>query len=54
VREALQLDRDSACAYVFEFGSQKHKRYSDDAIRKVREFVALGKLDEAVSAYNGA
>lgn len=38
VRQQLALDDDNACAYVFAFGSQKHKRYSDEAIKRVRDF----------------
>jgi hypothetical protein len=52
VRQSLDLDNDTMSSFVFEFGSQKHKRYSDDAIRKVREFVGSGKLPDAVAAYN--
>jgi hypothetical protein len=51
VRQALNLDGDPACFYLFEFGSQKHKRYSDEAIAKVRAFVDSGQLDGAVSQY---
>jgi hypothetical protein len=52
IRHAVNLDDDPAAVYVFEFGTQKHKRYSDEAIKAVREFVESGKLDQAVAEYN--
>ena len=52
IRHAVSLDNDPAAVYVFEFGTQKHKRYSDEAIKAVREFIESGKLDQAIAEYN--
>jgi len=37
LREHLGIDKDRDCLHVFEFGSQRHPRYSDNALTRMRE-----------------
>ncbi len=39
LREHLGIDKDPDCLHVFEFGSQKHPRYSDNALTRMREAI---------------
>lgn len=49
LREHLGIDRDPDSLHVFEFGAQRHPRYSDNALTRMRE--AKAKLDmEAIWA----
>jgi hypothetical protein len=43
LRRALGIDDDEDCFHEFVFGSQRHRRYSDNALRRMQE--ALPKLD---------
>ncbi|MHB8153284.1 MAG: hypothetical protein ACYDG3_09505, partial [Bacillati bacterium] len=52
VRQQLNLDNDPTSSHVFEFESQRIKRYSDDAIVKIREFLKGNDLAAVVKAYN--
>lgn len=45
LREHLGIDEDVACRHVFEFGSQKHPRYSDNAMTRMREAIADQDMD---------
>jgi hypothetical protein len=45
LRGHLGLDGDPDCLHVFEFGSQKHPRYSDNALRRMREAIATQDMD---------
>jgi len=45
LREHLGIDKDSDCLHVFEFGSQKHPRYSDNALTRMREAIAKQDMD---------
>jgi len=45
LRRQLGLDDDEDCLHVFSFGSQQHRRYSDNALRRMRE--ALKTVDMA-------
>jgi hypothetical protein len=45
LREHLGIDRDPDCLHVFEFGSQKHPRYSDNALARMREANAKQDMD---------
>lgn len=45
LRRHLGIDDDSGCVHVFVFGSQRHPRYSDNALTKMRE--ACQTLDMA-------
>lgn len=45
LREHLGIDDDSDCLYTFEFGSQKHPRYSDNALTRMREAVTNEDMD---------
>lgn len=46
LREHLGIDKDPDCLHVFEFGSQKHPRYSDNALTRMREAVAKQDMEE--------
>ncbi|MBT9569416.1 MAG: hypothetical protein IV085_14095 [Thiobacillus sp.] len=39
VRDHLRIDEDQANVMIFEFGSQKHPRYSDNAFRTMKEAI---------------
>ncbi len=45
LREHLGIDKDPDCLHVFEFGSQKHARYSDNALTRMREASAKQDMD---------
>lgn len=47
VRDFLRIDEDQANVMVFEFGSQKHTRYSDNALRALREAITPELVEEA-------
>ncbi len=37
LRQHLGIDKDASCSYVFVFGSQRHRRYSDNAYTKMQD-----------------
>lgn len=37
LRDHLGIDGDETCRHVFEFGSQKHPRYSDKAVGEIKK-----------------
>ncbi len=43
LRRHVGIDDDEDCVHVFQFDSQKHYRYSDNAFRRMEE--ALEKVD---------
>jgi hypothetical protein len=43
LRRHLGVDEDEDCLHVFTFGSQRHPRYSDNALRRMQE--ALNAVD---------
>lgn len=43
LRRYLGIDDDGDCLHAFTFGSQKHPRYSDNALRRMEE--ALETVD---------
>jgi hypothetical protein len=45
LREHLVIDKDPDCLHVFEFGSQRHPRYSDNALTRMREGNANQDMD---------
>ncbi|WP_298207716.1 DUF3644 domain-containing protein [Ferrimicrobium sp.] len=45
LRKHLGIDQDSDCLHVFEFGSQRHPRYSDNALTRMREAQAKYDMD---------
>jgi len=47
VRDFLRIDEDPANAMVFEFGSQKHPRYSYNALRFLRGAITPELVEEA-------
>ncbi|QEO27252.1 hypothetical protein [Xanthomonas translucens] len=47
VRDFLRIDEDPANVMVFEFGSQKHPRYSDKALQALRNAITPDLVDKA-------
>lgn len=47
VRDYLRIDENPANVMVFEFGSQKHPRYSDNALRVIREAITPKLVEQA-------
>lgn len=47
LRDLLRIDEDDANVMVFEFGSQKHPRYSDKALRTLRDVITLELVEQA-------
>lgn len=47
VRDFLRIDEDPANVMVFEFGSQKHPRYSDNALRVLWEATTPELVEQA-------
>ena len=47
VRDFLRINEDPANVMVFEFGSQKHPRYSDNALRVLREAITPELVEQA-------
>lgn len=45
LRRHLGIDSDPTCRHVFDFGTQKHPRYSDNAFVKMRDAAATLDLD---------
>jgi hypothetical protein len=43
LRRHLGTDDDDDCVHEFVFGSQRHRRYSDNALRRMKE--TLPKVD---------
>lgn len=50
VRDFLRIDDDPANVMVFTFGSQKHPRYSDNALRLLREAITPELIEDALRA----
>lgn len=46
VRDYLGIDEDPSCHYIFRFGSQRHSRYSDNALVKIRQALEEVDIDE--------
>lgn len=47
VRDYLHIDADDANVMVFEFGSQKHPRYSDNALRTMKAAITPELVEQA-------
>lgn len=47
VRDFLRIDEDPANVHVFEFGSQRHPRYSDNAHRILRDAITPELIEQA-------
>ena len=45
LRGHLGIDKDPDCLHVFEFGSQKHPRYSDNALTRMRDAMTKQDMD---------
>ena len=46
LRRHLRIDDDADCVHVFTFGSQRHPRYSDNAVRRMQEALEDVDMDE--------
>jgi hypothetical protein len=46
LRRHLGIDEDEACRHVFTFGSQKHPRYSDNALRRMQEALTIVDMEQ--------
>ena len=46
LKRYCKTDSDPQCMHEFVFGSQKHKRYSDTAIEKLRTVLKTADLDQ--------
>jgi hypothetical protein len=46
LRRALRIDEDDDCVHVFTFGSQRHPRYSDNALRRMTDALKSIDMDE--------
>ncbi len=46
LRRHLGIDEDEDCVHVFDFDSQKHYRYSDNALRRMAETLKTVDMDE--------
>ncbi len=46
LRRHLGIDEDEDCVHVFDFDSQKHYRYSDNALRRMQEALETVDMDE--------
>jgi len=45
LRRHLVIDEDEDCVHTFDFDSQKHYRYSDNALRRMQEALATVDMD---------
>jgi hypothetical protein len=45
LRRALSVDDDEDCVHEFIFGSQRHKRFSDNALRRMEETIPNIDMD---------
>jgi hypothetical protein len=45
LRRYLDIDNDPDCLHVFAFGSQKHPRYSDNALRRMQKALETVDMD---------
>lgn len=46
LRRHLGIDEDEDCIHVFSFGSQRHPRYSDNALRRMQQELPKVDMDE--------
>lgn len=53
LRNHLNLDSDKQCMHIFEFGKQKIPRFSDNALRMMKEFLKDNNIDEIWQAQKG-
>lgn len=53
VRDHLQIDSDPDCVHVFEFGTQRHPRYSDNAFSRMRDCLKNESVDKIWAARKG-
>lgn len=51
LRQHLGVDMDQKCYYVFEMGSQKHPRFSDNALTRMRDSLKSIDMDSVWEAH---
>jgi hypothetical protein len=54
LRRHLGIDDDESCRHDFQFGSQRHPRYSDNALTKMRNAIRELDMDAIWKAHNPA
>ena len=54
LRRHLGIDDDESCSHDFQFGSTRHRQYSDNALTKMREAVRDLDMDAIWKAHNPA
>ncbi|WNI24024.1 hypothetical protein [Streptomyces sp. ITFR-16] len=51
LRQHLGIDDDPKCFYIFEMGSQKHPRFSDNALKLMRESMKALDMDKVWASH---
>ncbi|MEV6207410.1 DUF3644 domain-containing protein [Kitasatospora sp. NPDC051914] len=51
LRQHVGIDADPACSHEFVFGSQHHRRYSDNALTRMKAAMAALDMDEVWKAH---
>lgn len=51
LRRSLGIDEDEDCVHVFDFDSQKHFRYSDNALRKMQKALKTADMEAIWEEY---
>ncbi|QDO46586.1 hypothetical protein FNV62_36495 [Streptomyces sp. RLB3-17] len=51
LRQHLGIDEDPKCFYVFVMGSQKHPRFSDNALKRMRDSMKNLSMDDVWEAH---
>jgi hypothetical protein len=51
LRRHLGIDDDESCRHDFQFGSQRHPRYSDNAYTKMHDAIRELDMDTIWEAY---
>jgi prophage antirepressor-like protein len=46
LRRELKIDEDENCLHEFVFGTQRHKRYSDNALREMQRVLETIDMDD--------
>ncbi|MGY4907258.1 hypothetical protein [Streptomyces sp. 900116325] len=51
LRQHLGIDEDPKCFYVFVMGAQKHPRFSDNALKQMRDSIKSLNMDDVWDAH---
>ena len=52
LRRHLGIDADPKCCHIFQFASQKHPRFSDNALRSMQEAMAVLDMGDVWQPHN--